>query len=75
MVEAFFVPHFVAPVKICKLMLRSVNVPYFHLIRGSVNGGFQTVVRVSSGEHIAAPPYNFNLTSSLLREKLKGNNN
>ena len=31
--------------------------------RGSVNGGFQTVVRVWSGEQIPTPRFNLNLTS------------
>ena len=30
--------------------------------RGSVNGGFQTVVRVRRGEQIPAPPFNLDLT-------------
>ena len=33
--------------------------------RGSVNGGFQTVVRVRCGEQIPAPPFNLDLTSIL----------
>ena len=33
--------------------------------QGSVNGGFQTVVRVLSGGHIPLPPFNLNLTPFL----------
>ena len=33
--------------------------------QGSVNGGFQTVVRVLSGDRIPLPPFNLNLTSFL----------
>ena len=34
-------------------------------LQGSVNGGFQTVVRVLSGQRIPLPPFNLNLTSFL----------
>ena len=33
--------------------------------QGSVNGGFQTVVRVLSGDRIPLPPFSLNLTSFL----------
>ena len=35
-----------------------------YISQGSVNGGFQTLVQVLSGEQSALPPFNLNLTSS-----------
>ena len=43
---------------------KNICVQFAHLYanQGFANGGFQTVVRVSSGEQIRLPPFNLNLT-------------
>ena len=40
--------------------------------QGSVNGGFQTVVRVLSGDQIPLPPFNFSLIGDKFGESLVG---